>query len=203
MSTRRAAAVRTLVLGALALSSLAACRRKPAAVAPAPVATDDSASRDAEAARRDSIARAERERADRDALAAQQRQREQGLAAARASLTAPVYFDYDAASLRDDSRQQLEAKLPLLTANPSLRLRVAGHTDERGSDEYNLALGQRRAASVKAFFAERGVDGSRLDIVSFGKERPTCESQDETCLGRNRRAEFEVTAGGESLATPQ
>jgi peptidoglycan-associated lipoprotein len=56
---------------------------------------------------------------------------------------------------------------------------------------------------VKAFFAERGVDGSRLDIVSFGKERPTCESQDETCLGRNRRAEFEVTAGGESLATPQ
>jgi len=203
MSTRRAAAVRTLVLGALALSSLAACRRKPAAAAPAPVATDDSASRDAEAARRDSIARAERERADRDALAAQQRQREQGLAAARASLTAPVYFDYDAASLRDDSRQQLEAKLPLLTANPSLRLRVAGHTDERGSDEYNLALGQRRAASVKAFFAERGVDGSRLDIVSFGKERPTCESQDETCLGRNRRAEFEVTAGGESLATPQ
>jgi peptidoglycan-associated lipoprotein len=203
MSTRRAATVRTLVLGTLALSSLAACRRKPVAAAPAPVAADSSANRDAEAARRDSIARAERERADRDALAAQQRQREQALAAARGSLTAPVYFDYDAASLRDDSRQQLEAKLPLLTANPSLRLRVAGHTDERGSDEYNLALGQRRAASVKAFFAERGVDASRLDIVSFGKERPTCESADETCFGRNRRAEFEVTAGGESLATPQ
>jgi peptidoglycan-associated lipoprotein len=202
MSARHAALVRTLVLGTLAATSLAACRRRPPA-APAPVATAATNADSTEAARRDSLARAQREQADRDALAARQRERDQALAGARASLTAPVYFDYDAATLRDDSRQQLEAKLPLLTANPALRLRVAGHTDERGSDEYNLALGQRRASSVKAFLTERGIDGGRIDIVSFGKERPTCEGGDESCLSRNRRAEFEVTAGGAALTVPQ
>jgi peptidoglycan-associated lipoprotein len=83
---------------------------------------------------------------------------------------------------------------------PEVRVRVAGHTDDRGSDEYNLALGQRRAASVKRFFAERGVEAGRVDIVSFGKERPTCEEQAEACWSRNRRAEFEITAGGATLA---
>jgi hypothetical protein len=67
-----------------------------------------------------------------------------------------------------------------------LRVRVAGHTDDRGSDEYNLALGQRRAASVKRFLTERGVDDARVEIVSFGKERPTCEQQAESCWSRNR-----------------
>jgi peptidoglycan-associated lipoprotein len=81
-----------------------------------------------------------------------------------------------------------------------LRVRVAGHTDDRGSDEYNLALGQRRAASVKRFLTERGVDDARVEIVSFGKERPTCEQQAESCWSRNRRAEFEITAGGATLA---
>ena len=204
----RARVVRTLVLGTLAVTSIAACRRKPTPTpAPAGATTDDAARRDSianaerERARRDSL-NAARERAVRDSLANAQRQQEQAVAGARASLTAPVFFDYDAATLRADTRQQLEAKLPLLTANPSIRIRVAGHTDERGSDEYNLALGQRRAASVKAFFAERGVDAGRIEIVSFGKERPTCETQDETCFGQNRRAEFEVTAGGASV-TPQ
>ena len=204
----RVRVVRTLVLGTLAVTSLAACRRKPAPVpTPAGPTAEELARRDSlanaerERARRDSL-NAARERAVRDSLAAAQRGTDEALAGARATLTAPVYFDYDAAALRDDTRQQLEAKLPLLTANPSVRIRVAGHTDERGSDEYNLALGQRRAASVKAFFAERGVDAGRIDIVSFGKERPTCETQDESCFGQNRRAEFEVTAGGASL-TPQ
>ena len=91
----------------------------------------------------------------------------------------------------------------ILQANPSLRVRVQGHTDERGSDEYNLALGQRRAASIKRFFADRGVEERRLDVVSFGRERPATPGDDDAARARNRRAEFEIVAGGEALAGPR
>ena len=113
-----------------------------------------------------------------------------------------VFFDYDQAEIRADARETLEAKLPLLTANPGLRLRIAGHTDSRGADEYNLALGSRRASTVKTFLTERGIDASRIEIVSFGEERGTCAEEEESCWSRNRRAEFEVTAGGDNLALP-
>ena len=121
----------------------------------------------------------------------------------KATLLATVYFDYDRAELRDDTRAALEAKLPILQVNLSLRVRVQGHTDERGSDEYNLALGQRRAASIKRFFADRGVEERRLDVVSFGRERPATPGDDDAARARNRRAEFEILAGGEALAGPR
>jgi peptidoglycan-associated lipoprotein len=91
----------------------------------------------------------------RGAPAGGARQRDGGR---RSTLLAAVYFDYDASELRGDSRAALEAKLPIMERFGELRVRVAGHTDDRGSDEYNLALGQRRAASVKRFLTERGVD---------------------------------------------
>lgn len=209
MSFRRVRPARALLLAALAVTSLAACRRKPTP-APAPASAgptaDEVARRDAEdRARRlrdDSLALARREQAARDSLAGAQRARDEAASGLRALLLAPVFFDYDQAQLRDDSREQLEGKLPIMAANPSLRVRIAGHTDERGSDEYNLALGQRRASIVKAFLTDRGVDASRIDIVSFGKERPTCTEGDESCFARNRRAEFEVIAGGATLQAP-
>lgn len=132
-------------------------------------------------ARRDSIARVE---------------------TARNTLRQPIYFDYDADAIRPDARVALESKLPILLANPRLRLRVAGHTDDRGSDEYNLALGQRRAAAARRFLEARGVDPSRVDIVSFGEERPAMSGQNETAWAANRRDEFEIVAGGENLIVP-
>jgi peptidoglycan-associated lipoprotein len=208
MSHRRAHRVRVAVLATLALTSLAACRRKPTPQAvPSGPTADELASRDAEEAarraREDSLANARREQEERDALARSQRGREEATGGLRATLLAPVFFDYDQSALRDDSRRQLESKLPILTANPDLRIRIGGHTDERGSDEYNLALGQRRASAVKAFLTGRGVEASRVDIVSFGKERPTCGESDDTCYGQNRRAEFEITGGGATLAAPR
>ena len=195
--------VRAVVLLAVAAASLAACRKKPA---PAPAPTTPAVNTDsinAARARADSIARAEAAaRARADSIARANADREGRLAAARAALTAVVYFDYDAAEIRDDARAALEAKLPILTANPAVRLRIAGHTDSRGSDEYNLALGARRASSVKAWLVERGVDAARLEVVSFGEERGTCAEEEEACWARNRRAEFEVTAGGDNLTLP-
>jgi peptidoglycan-associated lipoprotein len=195
-------AARAAVLFFIAAASVAACRKKPQA-APTPTPTVNQDSIDAERRRADSIAAAQqREQAERDRLAREQAERDRRLAEARSALTAAVFFDYDAAEIRDDARAVLEAKLPLLTANAGVRLRVAGHTDSRGSDEYNLALGQRRASAIKRWLAARGVDESRIEIVSFGEERGTCSEEDESCFSRNRRAEFEVTAGGESLTMP-
>ena len=132
---------------------------------------------------RDSIALAEKRRADSLAAAEEARKKaeyERAIAATKAALAAPVYFEYDSDELSGDARATLDAKLPIFRANPNLRIRVAGHTDERGSDEYNLALGQRRAAAVKRYLSDQGIDGGRMEIVSFGEERPAVtESNDE------------------------
>ena len=194
--------------------AVGACRRKPEPV-PAPVVNQDSidaaarareaAAAAAERARQDSInaanarmAEEERRRREADAAAA---------AAARAeamrALTAVIYFDLDRADITDDSRAILDAKLPLLTSNAGVRIRIAGHADSRGSDEYNIALGQRRAAAAKRYLTGRGIADNRIDIVSFGEERPVATGMDEASYSQNRRAEFEITAGGDNLVIPR
>jgi len=182
--------------------ALTACARKPRPVPPPPATTttaaDDAAAR--ERARQDSIAAAERAAAD--AANADRAAREQRLADARSSLTAAIYFDYDRAEITDEGRATLDAKVPYLAANPEMRIRIAGHTDSRGSDEYNLALGQRRASAAKRYLTQRGVDASRVDVVSFGEERLAAPGSDEASLAQNRRAEFEILAGGDNLTIP-
>lgn len=113
----------------------------------------------------------------------------------RNALLAPVYFEFDQADLSDQTRAALEQKAALLRQNSEVSLRIAGHTDGRGSDEYNLALGQRRGAIVKRYLMERGVAEARMEVVSYGEERPSAEGDDEAARSQNRRAEFEITAG--------
>jgi len=122
--------------------------------------------------------------------------------AARATLTQSIYYDYDSDVLRDDARATLDEKLRVLNANPSARLRIEGHTDERGSDEYNLALGRRRADQAKRYLADRGVDASRIETMSFGRERPTVSGSSEEAWAQNRRGEFQIVAGGTDLKAP-
>ncbi len=111
-------------------------------------------------------------------------------------MEAVIYFDYDRSDLSAQARSTLDAKLGVLAGAPSMRIRVSGHTDDRGSDEYNIALGQRRAAAAKRYLTQRGIDGGRIDIVSFGEEQPVCTASDASCWAQNRRDEFQVTAGG-------
>jgi len=156
---------------------------------------DEAARRAAdEAARRKAADDAAREAAARDAASA--------AAAARTTLLTMVHFDYDQSDLRPDDRAILDAKVPILQANSGVTIRVAGHTDERGSDEYNLALGQRRAAAVKAYLVQHGIAESRIETVSYGEERPIAQGSDESAFSQNRRAEFEITAGGQTLKKP-
>jgi peptidoglycan-associated lipoprotein len=119
----------------------------------------------------------------------------------RNALLAPVYFEFDQADLSDQTRADLEQKAALLRQNAGIAVRIAGHTDARGSDEYNLALGQRRAGIVKRHLMERGIAGARLEIVSFGEERPAAEGDDESARSQNRRAEFEITRGATAAQT--
>lgn len=188
---------RGIVLGVVALVGISACRKKPETVAtpvtntPAPAETCDAACRQRTA---DSIAAAEaaRRAAEAERAAAEARARAE---AARATLQATIYFDYDQSDIRGDARQALDAKLPILRTSASIQLRIAGHADERGSDQYNDALGQRRAASAKRYLTDNGIDPARISIVSYGESRPVAMGSSEDAWARNRRAEFEITGG--------
>jgi peptidoglycan-associated lipoprotein len=123
--------------------------------------------------------------------------------AVEADLKAMINFDYDQATVRQADQATLDRKAAILSANPNVKLRISGHADERGSDEYNLALGNRRAAAAKRYLEGKGVNGSRLEVVSYGEERPLNPGTDESAFAQNRRDEFEVTAGAGNLTAPQ
>ncbi len=101
-----------------------------------------------------------------------------------------VFFSLDSWSLDDGARSALDANARVLRDNLSLNVTIQGHCDERGTVEYNQALGEKRAEAVKQYFADAGIALSRMGTVSFGKERPAVEGQDESAWSRNRRAEF-------------
>ena len=197
---------RTLLAAVVVTAVASACRRTPPPpVTPSPTVNQDSidaaerARREAEraaAARRDSIDRANAARED------SLRRAREALEGVRSALTAPIYFDYDSDAIGDAGRSALDQKLAILQANSGVRLRIAGHADERGSDEYNLALGQRRAAAAKRYLTQRGIPEGQIEIVSFGEERPVASGSDESAWAQNRRDEFEVTAGGDALRAP-
>jgi len=180
---------KVITMAALFAIGLTACSKsQPEAPAPQPQveekATEPAVDREAEERRR-----REAEEARRREEAAR------AAAAARATLAEMVHFDFDKFSIRDDARRTLEAKLPILREDSSIRLRIDGHADERGSDEYNLALGLRRAQAVKDFLTSYGIDPNRLDVRSFGVSQPLDPRSNEEAWAKNRRAEFQITAG--------
>ena len=198
-------AQRLLVLGVLVFAGVSACRKKQPEVAPQPV-VNNTPPETCDQRCRDSI-RAADERRRADSIAAEERRRKEAadraVAGLRATLAEKVFFDYDQSTLSDEARTALDRKLAVLKANAGLRLRISGHADERGSDEYNIALGQRRAVAVKRYMMDQGIDGGRLDVVSFGEEQPAAQGGTEQAFALNRRAEFEITAGGENLTAPR
>jgi peptidoglycan-associated lipoprotein len=143
---------------------------------------------------------AERRRADSIAAANAAAERARAVAA---DMAARINFDYDQAVIRSTDQATLDRKAAILGANPNVKLQISGHADERGSDEYNLALGNRRAAAAKRYLENKGVDGSRMEVVSYGEERPLNAGHDEAAYAQNRRDEFQVTAGGDNLVAPQ
>ncbi|HSR41229.1 MAG TPA: OmpA family protein, partial [Longimicrobiales bacterium] len=156
--------------------------------------------------RQDSIRRArEAEEARRRAEEARRREEEmrrRAIAEARETLQRRVHFDFDRSNIRPDAEAILRQKVEILRASPQVRLRLAGHADERGSNEYNLALGSRRAESVKQFFVNFGLAANRFETVSFGEERPVVDESNEEAWAMNRRVETEITAGSNMINPP-
>lgn len=105
-----------------------------------------------------------------------------------------IYFDFDQSDLRNDTREKLAANARFLKERPELVIAIEGHADERGTGEYNLALGDRRANTTQSYLGSLGVGDDRLRPVSFGEERPECVENGENCWWKNRRAQFVIVA---------
>jgi peptidoglycan-associated lipoprotein len=101
-----------------------------------------------------------------------------------------VYFDYDKSDLRPDAQQMLSRAAPVIASHPNWTIRIEGNCDDRGSTEYNLALGERRASAAQQALVQGGVNASQLKTVSYGKEKPVCTEATEDCWQRNRRDHF-------------
>lgn len=103
-----------------------------------------------------------------------------------------IYFDFDNYSIREQDRDNLAKNAKWLGLNSALKVVIEGHADERGEPEYNLALGDKRAVSVKKYLHDLGIDISRMTIISYGEEKPATNGHDEDAWGKNRRAEFVI-----------
>lgn len=176
---------------------LAACGAEPELPPPPTGPTPE----ELEQRRLDSIAkvRAEEEAARRAEQERMEREAARRAEETRRTLLETVYFNYDEAAIRSDTEAALRAKAEILRSNPEVRLRMEGHADERGTSEYNIALGNARAEAVIEFVSGFGLEAGRFESVSYGEEQPAAQGSTESAWAQNRRVEFVLTAGGSSL----
>ncbi len=194
--------VRRFALTVLAATLVAgSCGGDPPPPPPPPAPDQDSLQRV-----RDSIAAAQRAAAEAAAREAAERaaaeERERLVRAARETLEERVYFDYDESRIRPEAEDLLRQKAEILRASPQVRIRIEGHADERGSTEYNLALGNRRAEAIREFLTGFGLSADRFETVSFGEGRPLRTGSGEEIWAANRRGEFVITAGANAINPP-
>jgi peptidoglycan-associated lipoprotein len=185
-----------LSLSILSVAMLATgCSRNKTAATPTPNRTASADQAASESAEREAARL--REESDRaaaaDRLAAERAAGDRELV--KAALTTPIQFEFDRSEITEEGIRLLDQKVEALQKHPSIRIRIEGNADDYGSDEYNMVLSQRRAAIVNRYFTERGIDASRIQIVSYGEEKPLCTERDEGCRSRNRRDEFVILAG--------
>lgn len=192
----------TAAMAAFVLGGTAACG-KGEPEGPTPEELRQDSIRLAEEARQDSIRRAEQAR--QDSIARAREQDEVGLRATQAAreiLEDMIHFGYDQSMLTAEAEQKLLRKVAVMRANPDVRIRIAGHADERGSIEYNRALGQRRAEAAREFMVNYGIAPGRINTVSFGEDRPLMNASNEQAWAQNRRNEFHIMAGGDQMRVP-
>ena len=163
---------------ALAIAMLGGCASKVRLDEPAPVETRTVAPEAATPAAQSQVTTVDLSKSQQDPLAAIPKEQR------------VVYFDYDSFVIREDSKPAITANAKYLTGDATRRVVIEGHTDERGGREYNLALGQKRAESVRKSLQLLGVNESQMEAVSYGEERPAVQGQGEEAWSRNRRAEL-------------
>ncbi len=181
-----------LLGGALLALIMAGCGGSPPPPEPEPEpqVQPERPARDLEAERRAREEEERRRREEEERRRAAERTRVMSIVAER------VHFDFDKSDIRPDAEPVLQRKVSVLREYPGIKLRIEGHCDERGSNEYNLALGQRRAESVRRYLMSYGLDAGRFQMISYGEERPLVNAQNEQAWSQNRRDEFVVTDPG-------
>jgi peptidoglycan-associated lipoprotein len=130
---------------------------------------------------------AEKAAAEKRAADAAAAEKAREAAAKAAAGLQSIYFDFDKSFIRDDAKPVMKANAEYLKANPNVKVRIEGNCDERGTIEYNQALGQRRAAAAKKYLTDMGVSAKRISLISYGKEKPVCTQSTEDCWQKNRR----------------
>jgi peptidoglycan-associated lipoprotein len=180
---------------AFTLSVFVGCAEKKAVVKEGAAVTDDQAAKDAAAkAEADRLARerAEREAAERAKAGEQSAKVEAAATAATEDAIKDIYFDFDKSNIRPDAREVLKANADNFLKNNAASIVIEGNCDERGTAEYNMALGQRRAQEAKKYLVNLGVKGSKIKAISYGKEKPIDSGHDEDAWAKNRRDHFVV-----------
>jgi peptidoglycan-associated lipoprotein len=150
------------------------CKKKPVETQPA-ASTEKGISEDELAAKK---------KAEQEALLKKQQMQK--------FVNEDIFFDFDDAALKADAKATLKDKADYMKANPNVNVTIEGHCDERGTEAYNLALGERRAQSIKTFMVNAGIDKSRLNTVSYGKEKPVDPGHNEAAWAKNRRGHFRI-----------
>jgi peptidoglycan-associated lipoprotein len=188
-----------VIVLAFSLSMFTGCAEKKAVVkeGAAQEVTSDQAAKDAAAkAEADRLARERAEREAAERLAKVGTEKEQiakvEAAAAAESMVNDIYFDFDKSSIMPDAREVLKANADYFLKNSAASIVIEGNCDERGTAEYNMALGQRRAQEAKKYLVNLGVKGSKIKTISYGKERPIDPGHDEAAWAKNRRDHFVV-----------
>jgi len=106
----------------------------------------------------------------------------------------PIYFDFDKSNLKPDAKTNLDKTAAWLSKKPTVNIKIEGNCDERGTSEYNMALGERRANSAKEYLVKLGISAARLETISWGEEKPSCTEHNEACWSKNRRDDFNPTS---------
>ncbi len=187
----------TLIMVLPAMTLMASCAKKKIYSDVSGQASDDAAARAAEKARQDALAK--QRGFDEQRLKDQAAGRagsggglDSGQSATRSSFVSEdIYFEFDSAVLIPEARDVLKRKAEWMRNNPNVSVIVEGHTDSRGTVAYNIALGERRAESAMSFLVDLGIPASRLNSVSYGKEKPVDSGQNESSWAKNRRVHFE------------
>lgn len=191
--TRSLSKLTVLVGATVLILSAVACKKPQLAPAPvkstAPVAQAPAKRDDAEAKRRQAELDAARKAEEAKRLEAEKKAAFQKAAAAALQ---DIHFDYDKDHIKASDKERLQKIAAFMSAYPATKLQIQGHCDERGTNEYNLALGNRRAAATLSYLTTLGAKESQFSLISYGKERPLCTERTEACMAQNRRAHFEL-----------
>jgi peptidoglycan-associated lipoprotein len=188
--------VRYLLLGSLAILGQACApgtTAKPVSSLPPSSGTDSARSTNSDRAGEGQ--RGKTGESNTDASSLKQLQEGKAPVTPASSPLKDVFFDFDRYDLTSDARSVLRVNADWLKNNPSARVEIEGHCDERGTNEYNLALGAKRAQAAREYLGSLGITAERLSTISYGEEIPVCREQEESCWKQNRRARFVIQQG--------